>query len=38
MCDAVRYFFVNKFDTAKWVATSIEQDSYSGDTLKNTYL
>lgn len=29
MMDAIRYFFVNKFDNAKWVATVPEQMQYS---------
>lgn len=29
MCDAIRYFFVNRFDQIKWVANSIEQYDYS---------
>lgn len=27
MCDAIRYFFVNKFDNAKYVAKSLDQHS-----------
>lgn len=30
-CDAVRYFFVNRFDHAKWVADRPEQRDYSGN-------
>ena len=29
MMDAIRYFFVNKFDNAKWLTNNIEQTSYS---------
>jgi len=32
MCDAIRYFFVNKFDKAKWVASTVEQNSYLSGT------
>lgn len=28
MCDAVRYFFVNKFDTVKYVAKNLKHNSY----------
>jgi len=28
MCDAIRYFFVNQFDQAKWVAERLEQFEY----------
>lgn len=28
MCDAVRYFFINKFDKAKWIAKDINQTNY----------
>jgi phage terminase large subunit len=28
MCDAIRYFFVNRFDTAKYVAKDVDQASY----------
>jgi PBSX family phage terminase large subunit len=31
MCDSVRYFFVNRFDTAKYVAKDVEQVSYLAD-------
>lgn len=33
MCDAIRYFFVNKFDNAKYVASSPTQEDY-GKTLR----
>lgn len=32
MCDAIRYFFVNKFNTVKWVAERPDIDSYHGTT------
>lgn len=37
MCDSVRYFFVNKFDTAKYVAKDVDQASYLAEnvTAKN---
>jgi rRNA maturation endonuclease Nob1 len=28
MCDAIRYFFVNKFDQAKYVATTLDSFNY----------
>lgn len=31
MCDAIRYFFVNRFNQVKWVAETPEQSKYSGD-------
>jgi len=31
MCDAIRYFFVNKFDKSKWVAEVPEQWNYGID-------
>jgi len=31
MADAVRYFFVNRFDNASWIATTPEQYSYGVD-------
>lgn len=30
-CDAVRYFFVNRFDHARWVANTPEQAKYLGE-------
>lgn len=30
MCDAIRYFFVNRFDQAKYVTDTIEQTPFSG--------
>ena len=29
-CDALRYFFVNRFDHAKWLGGRLEQHSYTG--------
>ena len=29
MCDAIRYFFVNKFDHSKYVASSPNQEDFS---------
>lgn len=34
MCDAIRYFFVNRFDKAKWVAKEADIQSYLGEAVK----
>lgn len=31
MCDAIRYFFVNRFDHAKYVANQVESHNYNTD-------
>lgn len=33
LCDAVRYFFVNRFDQAKYVAKDLDQSSYGKETV-----
>jgi PBSX family phage terminase large subunit len=38
MCDAIRYFFVNRFDHSKWVAKSPEQNNYLAHHKKQTIM